>query len=171
MAHSDLPDSYDKGFLHCDLLIIGAGPAGLAAALTAGESGAQVILADEDFLIGGRLNSDSGTLADESGVTWAVETMARLQAMPNVRVMPRSTVIGAFDHGIYGMVERVSDHLAQPAPGKPRQILWRVYSKRAILAAGATERPIVFENNDRPGIMLASALRSYANRCAESLGV
>lgn len=87
-----------------------------------------------------------------------------------VRVMSRSTVIGAFDHGIHGIVERVGDHLAEPVPGKPRQITWRVYAKRAILAAGATERPIVFENNDRPGIMLASAMRSYANRWAVAPG-
>ncbi|MBV7395969.1 sarcosine oxidase subunit alpha family protein [Mameliella sediminis] len=170
LAHEPDPDSYDKGFLHCDLLIIGAGPAGLAAALTAGESGARVILADEDYMLGGRLNSDSGLLADEDGTAWAAQAVARLSAMPNVRVMSRSTVIGAFDHGIYGMVERVSDHLPEPAPGKPRQILWRIYSKRAILAAGATERPIVFENNDRPGIMLASAMRSYANRWAVTPG-
>lgn len=170
LSHDPDPDNYDKGYLHCDLLIIGAGPAGLAAALTAGEAGARVILADEDFVLGGRLIADTGTLADEDGATWAGKTVARLQAMPNVRVMSRSTVIGAFDHGIYGMVERVSDHLLEPAPGKPRQILWRVYSKRAILAAGATERPIVFENNDRPGIMLASAMRAYANRWAVSTG-
>ncbi|MFP7674855.1 sarcosine oxidase subunit alpha family protein [Marivita sp. S0852] len=166
LSHEPDPDSYDKGFLHCDVLIIGAGPAGLAAALTAGQSGAQVILADEDFVLGGRLNSDTGTLSDQDGSEWAAQTVAQLHSMPNVRVMPRSTVIGAFDHGIYGMVERVSDHLSSPVPGKPRQILWRIYSKRAILSAGATERPIVFQNNDRPGIMLASALRSYANRWA-----
>ncbi len=166
LAHDPDPDCYDKGFLHCDILIIGAGPAGLAAALTAGQSGAQVILADEDYVLGGRLNSESFALGDDRGADWAARTVARLQDMPNVRVMPRSTVIGAFDHGIYGVVERVSDHLAVPAPGKPRQILWRVYSKRAILAAGATERPIVFENNDRPGVMLASAMRAYANRWA-----
>lgn len=100
----------------------------------------------------------------------AAETVSRLRSMPNVRVMSRSTVIGAFDHGIHGIVERVGDHLAEPVPGKPRQIMWRVYSKRAILAAGATERPIVFENNDRPGIMLASAMRSYANRWAVAPG-
>ncbi|WP_300441705.1 sarcosine oxidase subunit alpha family protein [uncultured Mameliella sp.] len=170
LSHEPDPDCYDKGFLHCDVLIIGAGPAGLAAALTAGESGARVILADEDFLLGGRLNAETGLLADEDGVAWAAQAVARLRSMPNVRVMPRSTVIGAFDHGVYGMVERVSDHVAEPAAGKPRQILWRIYSKRAILSAGATERPIVFENNDRPGIMLASAMRSYANRWAATPG-
>ncbi|MFT4794861.1 MAG: sarcosine oxidase subunit alpha [Paracoccaceae bacterium] len=160
------PDVYDKGFRHCDLLIIGAGPAGLSAALAAGRSGAQVILADEDFAMGGRLNSETHGLDDAPAIDWAARVVAELSSLPNVRLMPRTTVIGAFDHGIYGAVERVGDHLAASAPGKPRQILWRVYAKRALLCAGATERPIAFNNNDRPGIMLASAIRTYANRFA-----
>ena len=166
LSKQDDPDLYDKGFLHCDLLIIGAGPAGLAAALTAGQSGAQVIIADEDFRMGGRLNSETFAIGDQSGGDWAAATVAELATMPNVRIMPRTTVIGSFDHGIFPAVERVSDHVAVPTAGKPRQILWRIYAKKSLLCAGATERPIGFENNDRPGIMLASAMRSYANRWA-----
>ena len=162
----DDPDDYDRGFLHCDLLIIGAGPAGLAAALTAGRAGAQIIIADEDFSFGGRLNSERFTLGDQSGSDWTGQTVAELSSLPNVRIMARTTVLGAFDHGIFGALERVSDHLLQPAPGKPRQIFWRIYTKGSLLCAGATERPIAFENNDRPGIMLAGAMRSYANRWA-----
>ena len=160
------PDEYDKGFRHCDLLIIGAGPAGLMAALTAGRAGADVILADEDFTLGGRLNSETFTLGDNSASDWAAQSVAELSSMPNVRLMPRTTVIGAFDHGIYGAVERTGDHLASLPAGKPRQILWRIYTTKALLCAGATERPIAFENNDRPGVMMASALRTYANRFA-----
>ena len=160
------PDEYDKGFRHCDLLIIGAGPSGIMAALTAGRSGAQVILADEDFAFGGRLNSETFAINDEAADIWVQASIVELSALSNVRLMTRTTVIGAFDHGIYGAVERVSDHLIQPESGKPRQILWRIYAAKTILAAGATERPIAFENNDRPGIMLASAIRSYANRWA-----
>jgi heterotetrameric sarcosine oxidase alpha subunit len=162
----DDPDEYDKGFRHTDLLIIGAGPSGLMAALTAGRAGSDVILADEDFAFGGRLNSETFAINDEASDVWVQATIAELSAMSNVRMMTRTTVIGAFDHGIYGAVERVSDHLIMPAAGKPRQILWRIYAAKTILAAGATERPIAFENNDRPGIMLASAMRSYANRWA-----
>ena len=164
LSLKDDPDTYDKGFLHCDLLIVGAGPAGLAAALTAGRAGVDVILADEDFRMGGRLNAETHALGDQSGADWAAATVAELTSLPNVRLMARTTVIGAFDHGIYGAVERTSDHLHTPDTGKPRQILWRIYTKQTILAAGAIERPIAFENNDRPGIMLGSALRSYANR-------
>ena len=164
------PDTYDKGFLHCDLLVIGAGPAGLSAALTAGRAGLRVILADEDFVLGGRLNAETFGVGHQAGADWALGVVAELGAMPNVRVMARTTVYGAFDHGIYGAVERVSDHLAEPLPGKVRQTVWRIYSKSAILAAGATERPIAFENNDRPGVMLAGALRAYANRWGVAVG-
>ena len=160
------PDAYDKGFLHCDLLVIGAGPAGLAAALTAGRAGAQVIIADEDFRLGGRLLSDTGSLSDMSGADWVDQAQAELASLPNVRVMPRTTVFGAYDHGVYGAVERNADHLIAPAADKPRQTLWRIYSKRALVAAGAIERPIGFENNDRPGVMLAGATRAYSNRYA-----
>ena len=157
------PDKYDKGFVHCDLLVIGAGPAGLMAALTAARSGARVILADEDFLPGGRLNAETLEVDGMAGADWAARTVAELSAMDNVRVMTRTTVYGAYDHGTYGALERCTDHLADSG-GKPRQVLWRIYSKRAVLAAGATERPIAFGNNDRPGVMLAGAVRTYVNR-------
>ena len=170
MSRLEDPDSYDKGSLHCDVLIIGAGPAGLMAALTAGRAGARVILADEDFRFGGRLNAETLEVGGMAGADWAAAAIAELQSLPKVRLMLRTTVIGAFDHGIYGAVERVSDHLFEPLPGKPRQTLWRIYSRRAILAGGATERPIAFENNDRPGIMLAGSVRAYANRWGVAVG-
>ena len=163
------PDSYDKGFLHCDLLIIGAGAAGLAAALEAGRSGARVILADEDFLMGGRLNAESHEVNGQPGAAWAADAVRELASMDRVRLMPRTTVIGAYDHGVYGALERRTDHLAA-ARDKPRQILWRLYTRRTILCAGASERPIAFGGNDRPGIMLAGAVRAYANRFAVGTG-
>ncbi|GGE48678.1 sarcosine oxidase subunit alpha family protein [Actibacterium pelagium] len=165
------PDSYDKGFLHCDLLIIGAGPAGLMAALTAGRAGAKVILADEDFLFGGRLNAEVEELDGQSSADWAARAVAELRSLPNVRLMPRSTVYGAFDHGIFGAVERVTDHLPATAKaGLPRQTLWRITARQSLLCAGATERMIAFANNDRPGVMLAGAMRAYANRWATTAG-
>lgn len=165
------PDCYDKGFLHCDLLIIGAGPSGLMAALTAGRAGAQVILADEDFLFGGRLNAEIGEVGNQASAAWSTQAVAELQSLPNVRLMTRTTVYGAFDHGIFGAVERVADHLpTRDEPGLPRQTHWRIYARQSLLAAGATERMIAFANNDRPGVMLAGALRAYANRWAVAAG-
>ncbi|MEM7074470.1 MAG: sarcosine oxidase subunit alpha family protein [Pseudomonadota bacterium] len=163
LSMQDDPDTYDKGFLHCDLLVIGSGPSGLTAALVAARSGARVILADEDFRMGGRLNSETLDLGGMPGSDWAAQAVSELSGMDNVRLMSRTAVYGAYDHGIYGALERCTDHLAS-SDGKPRQILWRIYSKRAVLAAGSTERPIAFANNDRPGLMLAGAVRSYVNR-------
>ncbi|MFN4171195.1 MAG: sarcosine oxidase subunit alpha family protein [Pseudorhodobacter sp.] len=161
------PDAYDKGFLHCDLLVIGGGAAGLAAALTAARAGAQVILADEDCRLGGRLLAESDLLEDAPATDWIRQVEAEFAGLPNLRVMRRTTVWGTFDHGVFGAVERVADHL--PDPGKAvRQTLWRITARRSVLAAGATERHIPFRNNDRPGVMLAGALRAYANRWAVS---
>ncbi|MCP4183504.1 MAG: sarcosine oxidase subunit alpha family protein [Hyphomicrobiales bacterium] len=157
------PDCYDKGFLHCDLLVIGGGPAGISAALSAGRSGAQVILADEDFIIGGRLNSEVYEIDQMAGSDWVLTAKAELETMDNVRILARTTIYGAYDHGIFGALERCNDHLAS-TNNKPRQILWRIYSKRSILTAGSTERSIAFGNNDRPGVMLAGSVRTYVNR-------
>jgi sarcosine oxidase subunit alpha len=162
-------DKYDKGHLHCDVLVIGGGAAGLTAALTAGYAGLRVILADEDFLMGGRLNTENDVIDGMASSAWATVATAELSSMPNVRIMPRTTVFGVFDHGIYGAVERLTEHMADRVKA-PRQIMYRIYSKQAILAAGSIERPIAFANNDRPGIMLAGAVRSYANRYAVAAG-
>jgi sarcosine oxidase subunit alpha len=160
------PDNYDKGFIHCDVLVIGAGPAGLMAALTAGRAGADVLLCDEDFLLGGRLNAETFALDDAPASAWLVKVQDELRVLPNVRIMTRTTVFSAYDHGVYGAVERVADHLPTPGRDAARQIVWRVYARRALLCAGATERAIPFRDNDRPGIMLAGAMRAFANRWA-----
>ena len=155
------PDDYEKAFAFCDVLVIGAGPAGLMAALTAGRAGADVILADEDTAMGGRLLREREEIDGKPAVDWVAEALAELSAMKNVRLMTRTTVTGAYDQGTYGALERVAG-LRQP--GKPLECFWRIVAKRAILCAGALERPIAFPNNDRPGIMMASAVRAYVNR-------
>ena len=108
------PDTYEKAHAFCDVLIIGAGPAGLAAALSAGRSGARVVLCDEDFLSGGRLNADAREIDGDCGALWAQRTHAELASMPQVRVMMRTTVFGVYDGNAYAALERVSDHAAYP---------------------------------------------------------
>ncbi|RMD48417.1 MAG: sarcosine oxidase subunit alpha family protein [Alphaproteobacteria bacterium] len=162
------PDVCDHGWRHCDLLVIGAGPAGLAAALRAARAGARVIVADEDWLPGGRLNAERLEVEGRPGALWAAEAAAELAAHPKVRLMPRSTVFGLFDGGSYGVLERSGPHTG--TPGRARAVLWRIHARRAILAAGATERLIAFAGNDRPGVMLAGAVRADLNRWAVACG-
>ncbi|TAX67935.1 sarcosine oxidase subunit alpha family protein (plasmid) [Rhizobium leguminosarum] len=164
------PDTYEKCWAHCDLLVIGAGPAGLAAALTAGRAGARVILADEGSELGGSLLSDSGTVDGKPADALLGELLAELEGLENVRRLPRMTVFGWYDDNVFGAVERVQKHVAMPDPERPVERLWRIVARQAILATGAEERPLVFGGNDIPGVMMAGAMRSYLNRKAVAPG-
>jgi sarcosine oxidase subunit alpha len=164
------PDHYERVTAHCDVLVVGGGAAGLMAALVAGRGGARVVLADEDFRLGGRLLADRKVIDGEPAPDWVARVVAELDSLPDVRVLTRTTVFGAYDGGMYGAVERVADHLPVPPPHQPRQRVWRIVARRCVLAAGAIERPIVFGNNDRPGVMQAGAVRAYLNRFAAAPG-
>jgi len=155
------PDRYLHRHAHCDVLVVGGGAAGITAALAAGRQGRRVILCDEQPELGGGLLSRAAAV---------VEGLDALAALPEVLVLTRTTCTGYYDHNYLVLLERVTDHLAAPHPDLPRQRLWRVRAKEVVLATGALERPLVFRGNDRPGVMLASAARTFVNRYAVKLG-
>lgn len=165
------PDRYAQRFAHCDVLVVGAGPAGLAAALAAAATGARVILCDEQAEAGGSLLDGGQAQVDGAGeAEFASRAIATLAANPRVRVLTRTTAFGYFPHNNLGLVERLSDHLADVAPGALRERLWQVRAREVVLATGSIEQPLVFPGNDRPGVMLAGAARTYLNRYGARTG-
>ncbi|MGW2648896.1 sarcosine oxidase subunit alpha family protein [Streptomyces sp. NPDC001393] len=155
------PARYDAVHAHCDLLVVGAGPAGLAAAAAAARSGARVILADDQPELGGSL------LGTGEHLDWVEATRARLEAAPEVRVLPRTTVFGHYDDNHLLAVERRTNHLGAEAPANvSRERVWRIRARHVVLATGAHERSLAFGDNDRPGVMLASSARTYLHRYA-----
>ena len=164
------PDIYDKAHAFCDVLVVGSGPAGLSGALAASQANARVILVEDDWLLGGRLLCEKHEIDGAPAGDWVGKAEDILTTRPNVSVMKRTTVFGAYDGGTFGAVERIADHVAEPGRGIPRQRLWKIRAKRTILATGAIERPLLFGGNDLPGVMMASAVRSYATRFAAMPG-
>ena len=160
------PDRYDRIHAHCDVLVIGAGPTGLAAALSAGRSGARVMLLEDSDRPGGLLRSERATLDRDPAMTWVQRTVAELQDLDEVTLLTRTTGFGYYDGNVIAAIERIADHLPVPPPFTVRQRVWHIRARQIVFATGATERPLVFADNDRPGIMLASAARSYVNRFA-----
>ena len=173
-----MPDGerYDKMNVHCDVLVVGGGPAGLSAALAAGRTGARVIVADQQSELGGGLLDlrDSAPVSDwsaslpdvaaSSALEWLRNIVAEIAALPDVRVLTRSTVFGYHDHNFLTINQRLTDHLPPSERRGFRERVWRVRARQVVLATGAIERPLVFGNNDRPGVMLASAVSAFTNR-------
>ncbi len=157
------PDHYTAAYAHCEVLVVGAGPAGIEAALEAAGRGGRVILVDEQDELGG------AALADPSQWPWLEESVARLEAADNVRLLTRTTAMGYYHDNFIGAVERITDHLAETGNG-PREKMWRIRAGEVVLAQGAIERPLVFEGNDVPGVMLASAARTYLHRYGVAVG-
>lgn len=163
---------YDRKYVHTDVLVVGAGPAGIAAAREAAKPGARTVLLDEQSMPGGSLLSGRDEAVDDSdAVTWARDTLDRLSAQPDFTYMRRTTAIGSYDSNYVVAVERRAADVDTPASaGVPRERVWHIRAKRVVLATGAHERPLVFADNDRPGVMLAGAVRTYLNRYAAAAG-
>ena len=154
-------ERYEHKFEYCDLLVTGSGPAGLASAYAAAKSGAKVILAEDKHRFGGSLLMDDVSIDNLSGKDWSDKIISELKEMPNVTVKNRSQVFGYYDHNMMVMFERVGDHLEKKSEFTPRQRLWYIRCKEVILSTGSIERPIVFGNNDTPGVMLSSGAKEY----------
>ncbi len=154
------PDRYSQRFAHCDVLVVGAGRAGLAAAMEAAEKGLRVLICDEQNMFGGSLLSNADVQSTES----LLQTMEKLHQYSKVTCLKRTIAFGYFPHNMIGLCERLTEHLPNPAKGDVRERLWQVRARHVILATGALERPLVFPGNDRPGVMLAGAARTYLNR-------
>ncbi len=164
------PDSYSKTFEFCDVLVVGAGPAGLSAAKNAAMSGARVMLLDDAPDGGGRLRFDDERIDDKDADEWLNDTLRYLGSQPNVDVRFRTTAFGYYDQNMVAAVERVFDHLPEPDQGQDRHRLVLIRAKQLVLATGAIERSIPFGGNDRPGVMLASAVRGYAHKYSVACG-
>ncbi|MDY0885257.1 sarcosine oxidase subunit alpha family protein [Dongia soli] len=162
------PDQYETVNAFCDLLVIGSGPAGLEAARIAAEAGLDVILAERDFELGGALLTNTGTIDQQPAAQWLASRLGTLNKSANIRILKRTTAFGLYDGTVAGLVERRDPVKAATIPWRER--FWIVRAKRIIIAAGAMERPLLFAGNDRPGIMLASAVGSYLNRWAVAPG-
>ncbi|MBX7146792.1 MAG: sarcosine oxidase subunit alpha family protein [Alphaproteobacteria bacterium] len=158
------PDCYDKTYTHCDILIIGAGAAGLAAAFAASQTNAHIIVIDEQPECGGSLLTSNSLINDQPAHNWCHNILEQLYQKPNVRILTRSTAFGCYDHNYVLATERLTDHLPLHNRTGPRQRLWRIRAKKIILATGAIERPLIFNNNDRPGIMMANSALIYLKK-------
>ncbi len=164
------PDAYEKVWAHCDLLIVGGGPAGIAAALTAARAGAETLVVDENSEFGGGLLTESASIGGASAAEALGRMLAELRTFPNCRLLARTTAAAWYDDMMFAAVERVQKHVADPVAHEPVERLWRIVAKRALLCTGAQERPIVFGGNDRPGVMLAEAGLAYARRFGVAVG-
>jgi sarcosine oxidase subunit alpha len=156
------PARYDAVHAHCDVLVVGGGPAGLTAAAQASRSGARVILADERPALGGTLRDHPSTVDGQAGDDWVRSVAAALAGAADTRVLTRTTVVGYYDDNYLVAVQRRTNHLGGAAPAHlSRERIWRIRAGRVVLATGAHERPLAFADNDRPGVMLAGSARAY----------
>ncbi|MGB3313248.1 MAG: 2Fe-2S iron-sulfur cluster-binding protein, partial [Albidovulum sp.] len=168
VPHGRDEDRYEYAYAFADLVIVGGGIAGLAAALAAGKQGKRVWLIEQTAHWGGRAVVDGVQIEGQEADAWVKETLQTLEGMENVTIRNRTIASGLYDHGYLLMYERIADHT--PGDGRPRHRLWRMRAGHIVTATGAIERPLSFAGNDIPGVMLASAVRDYVVNWAVSPG-
>jgi len=154
-------ERYEHKYEYCDLLITGSGPSGLASAYAAAKNGAKVILAEDKPRFGGSLLTSEANIGNQSGKEWADNIITELKQMPNVIVKNRAQIFGYYDHNMLVMAERTNDHLPKSKKFSPKQRLWYIRAKEVVISSGSIERPLVFGNNDTPGVVLSSAAKEY----------
>ncbi len=161
VTHEHDKERYEHKYEYCDLLVTGSGPSGLASAYSAAKNGAKVILAEDKPRFGGSLLTSEVTIGNQTGKEWADKIVTELKEMPNVVVKNRAQVFGYYDHNMLVMSERISEHMPKTEKFMPKQKLWYIRAKEVVISSGSIERPIVFGNNDTPGILLSSAAKEY----------
>lgn len=164
------PDTYSKFYQYCDVLVVGAGPTGLSAAVSAGQAGARVVIVEETAQTGGRLNFDEELIDGKPAREWVCDVTGKLNSLPNVEVLRRTTAFGYYDQNLVGVLERVADHHRAPDGRQDRHRMRLIRAKQVVIATGAIERSIPFSGNDKPGVMLASAVRGYAHNYSVRCG-
>jgi sarcosine oxidase subunit alpha len=165
------PDRYQRIFDHCDVMIVGAGPAGLAAALAASTSGARVVICDENPALGGSLLAESeAEIEGKSARKWLEDSVAALRSAPNVRLITRTQAFGYYAQNFVALNERIAEPELIADPDLPRERLWQMRAREVVLATGAIERPLVFPDNDRPAVMLADSARRYCRQYGARVG-
>ena len=160
------PDRYEVGNLHCDLLVVGGGVAGLQAALQAAQQAERVVVVEQDHQFGGESAWNGASIGELSSNRWLSQALQRLKQYPDVRLLSRTTATGCYDGNVVALLERVVPARADA----PRERYWIVRTQRLVLATGSIEQPLIFDNNDRPGIVLASSARQYLCRYGISIG-
>ena len=161
VTHDHDKERYEHKYEYCDLLVTGSGPSGLASAYSAAKNGAKVILAEDKPRFGGSLLTSEVNIGNQTGKEWADKIVAELKEMPNVVVKNRAQVFGYYDHNMLVMSERITEHLPKSDKFTPKQRLWYIRAKEVVISSGSIERPLVFGNNDTPGVMLSSAAKEY----------
>ena len=161
VSHDKDKERYEHKYEYCDLLVTGSGPSGLASAYSAAKNGAKVILAEDKPRFGGSLLTSEVNIGNQSGKEWADKIITELKGMPNVTVKNRAQVFGYYDHNMLVMSERLTEHLPKSNKYTPKQKLWYIRAKEVVISSGSIERPLVFGNNDTPGVLLSSAAKEY----------